>query len=368
MATALIESGRNRLGHSLALAMWWCGWLMLGEFGRRYTPLMADGVAPLAVWLCSVAASVRLVDLLGSSPSRLSKVIVAGSAVTCAALLWTPAGGGAAALLLAAASWGVLVVAADRVASPLDGSTHPRAPDIFLAGFGAVMAWMVSDLGVWGAAGLIALCGMWLAAVYRRVGKQETDRQGAGHRVPAGWACLVSVERDWIVRCTRAAMVPMMASLMFSSEWCIGAGSTERATAIGVHLASMFLLPCLLKALDIRLGALWLALPMGVSGLCLVVRPGTDSLMVASMAQSVAWGLSYVVVQKSLPGVNRDADATGWSHVLIAIGAVTALGLAVATVGPIALSLVQAALGIGAVAMAAASLAPLAVSVAWRRS
>lgn len=367
MATALIEPRLTRLGHALSLAVWWCGWLMLGELGRKYAPLAADGVAPLAVWLCSMVASMRLMDLLGSSPSRLSNLIVVEASVTTGALVWASIGGGAAAVLLAAAFWGMLVVAVDRAARALDGPTRRLAADIPMAGVGAVMAWTVSGRGVWGAAGLIAPCGLCLAWLCRRAGGEDVDDMEARRCMPQGWACLLGADGDWIVRCTRAAMVPMMASLMFSSEWCVGAGSTERTTAVGIHLASMFLLPCLLSALGVRLATVWLALPMGASAVFLVVLPGADGLMAASATQSVAWGLSYVAGPKPALRANSDAAVTGWGHVLAVIAAVTALGIAGVSVGPIALSSAQAALGIGVVALALASINPLAAAPVWRR-
>ncbi|WP_428422777.1 hypothetical protein [Methylibium sp.] len=157
-----------------------------------------------------------------------------------------------------------------------------------------------------------------------------------------------------------------MASLMFSSEWCVGAGSSDRTTAIGAHLVSMFLLPCLLRACGVRVAAAWLALPMGASAMLLVVLPGADGLMAASMTQSLAWGLSFVVGPKHAPSVNGEVGAAGFSLALVAIGAVIALGLAGSAVGPFALLSVHAALGIGAVTAALVSISPLATAVAWR--
>jgi hypothetical protein len=366
MATALIEAGLKRLAHSLSLALWWSGWLVLGELGRRHAPLLADGVAPLVLWMCSVATSMRLIDVLCTSPKRLSNVIVWASMATGGALLWTPAGGGAAALLLASASWGVLTVAADRAARAFDAAARHRAVDIVPAALGALLAWATADRGVSAAVCLIALGGVSLAAACRGGRNWGAAQVGAGHGMPAGWSCVAVAGEDWVVACTRAVMLPMMTSLMFSSDWCVSAGLTDRTTAMGVHLASMFLLPCLLRASGIRLASAWLALPMGASVLMLLVLPGADAWMAASMTQSVAWGLSYVMGPRRAQRESDARGAPGAGLVLLTVGAVAALGLAGATFGPVALSLSHAALGIAAVAAALLSRSPRAAAVAGK--
>ena len=178
--------------------------------------------------------------------------------------------------------------------------------------------------------------------------------------MPAGWSCIASTDGDGVLRCTRAVMLPMMGALMFSADWCVSSAVLDQTTATGAHLATMFLLPCLLKACRIRLASAWLALPMAASLACLLVLPGTQGLMAASMTQSVAWGLSYVVdAPPALPSTDEVGVAT-WVKALFVIAIVAALGLAGAAAGPKALMLFHAALGMGAVVAALRSLTPRA--------
>lgn len=389
MSRASFQVVSRAASQSLSQAIWWGALLMLGEFGRRYAPLLADGLAPLVLWLLALATSAQFAGILFVTAHRVARTIALASILTVAALFLAWAGGGAEAILAAAASWGLLAVAVDRAARLLSGppSGDPsRGPsggspgglyrqqsaDIPTAALGALMAWLASGQGVWGVACLIALCSACLAASCRGAAQTGLGADAVGDKrlvrfmrcMPAGWSCIASADSDGVLRCTRAVMLPMMGALVFSADWCVSSAVLDQTTATGIHLLAMFLLPCLLKACRIRLASAWLALPMGASLIGLLVLPGVQGLMAASITQSVAWGLSCVSYARPALPASDEAGLASWAKALLVIAIVAGLGGAAA--GPKAFLLIHAALGIGAVLAALQSLIRVAGSASGR--
>jgi len=297
---------RALLARALAWALWWGAWLVLGELGRRFTPLWADGLLPLALWLATVGVGARWLARAVPSARVLQWLLPASAGAGAVALALCHAGGGAAALLGAALAWGLLTAAAQQLA--------------------------------WG------------------VGARMDARRAAAWQ-PMGWSCLVGggAGDAPVTRITRAAMLPMMASLGLMSDQCAAAG-VGPTLALGLHLAAMLLPAWLLRRLGRQLRhPAWLAVPMGASVLALLVLPGVQGWMAAALAQSIAWGLACTPAGSAHgPRAARAPGASRWSGDVLPAAAVALLGGAVAAFGPGAVPAVQLALGLFAVGAAAA--------------
>jgi hypothetical protein len=348
MATAHTDRTASLLARALTWTLWWSAWLVLGDLGPRYGPVHAGGVLPLAAWLLFIVVTARAAGAWRPSTTRVCIALMASTMTAAAALRWACVGGGETAVLLAAAIWGIVIVFADLAARAIVEATPRSAVEALPAALGAAVAWAASAANTLRAASLVILCGSALAAL---CGQRGVRRRGVEHRgdpMPLAWSCLAIRDGDWVAVCARAAMVPMMASLTFMPDWCAAAGSPDRSMAAGVHLALMLLLPGLLHALDVRpTHPVWLALPMGAGLLLLASLPGVRGWMAASLAQSLAWGMSFTAAPQQAPR-RHACDGPSLASALAIVAAFYALGTAASAFGPIALSSAHAALGIGA--------------------
>ncbi|WP_213957622.1 hypothetical protein [Variovorax sp. dw_954] len=291
---------------SLAWALLIGGWLVLGTLGQLRLPLWAGGLAPVALWLGTIGLGLRFGSSRVPSAAQLRAILVLAGLATVAALAWASDNGGAVAIALASIGWGVLVVAASRAAR-----RRPACPT-----------------------GLIHCA------------------------LPAANWTSWSDPAMWPVQSARWAMLPMMASLAITAQWCGGAWGSAPWLSSGLHLSAMLLPSVALHLARVRLhtnAGVALAMAAGLAMLC--VLPVLQGLMAASMCHSLAWGLAW----SSRPGpapVHRGSPrlAPGVLGALAPAACVWGLGLAIDGRGPWALWWVHFGLGTLATVGAAVAL------------
>jgi hypothetical protein len=150
--TAAARAGAARLAlvRTLAWAMLFGGWLVLGRLGRQHLPLWAGGQLPIALWLATIGALLALAARWPCKPPTLRVVQVGAGAVAGAAgVAAGHAAGTMTAVMLMALAWGVLLVAVSTGvrALRLAQSGTPPAPLLPAAG-GALLACVVAgELG-----------------------------------------------------------------------------------------------------------------------------------------------------------------------------------------------------------------------------
>jgi hypothetical protein len=267
---------------TLAWALFIGGWLVLGALGRATSVLWFSGLLPVATWLAVAGAATAFGRR--RAPSRA--LVVAAALLTVASLAWCGASGDAAAATSAAVGWGVLSCAAAR----------------------------------------------------------RADEVGAG--VAPGCAVVPGLPLDaagWLAFGARWTMLPMMAALAVSSDWCAGLGLSA-GQGVALHVAAMLAPAVLLRACR---SPLWMAAFMLAGVAAVPLWPGVRGWMAMSLLHAVAWGIAWAQ-QREAPhaGGSRSPDPRdeGWSRMAPAV-TVLGLGVTIAQFGPRGLVAVHVALG-----------------------
>ena len=277
------RSPASRLAHAAPEALAW------GLFAGGWLVLGALGRATSVLWFAGLApvgawlVTAGALSAFGRRARPSRGTVIVAAAVTGASLAWCARFGDAAAALLAAAGWGVLSCAASRSA----GALAPAC---------AVAPQALAD--------------------------------------PACWPAFAA----------RWAMLPMMAALAVSPDWCAGLGLSTRQD-VALHLAAMLLPAAVLRG---RVSPAWIALAMAASLAALAAWPGVRGWAALSLLQALAWGLA-VPRREDV----RAMRASPWWTVAPGL-VVFALGALVAAFGLPGLVLVQAALALASLAGAGA--------------
>jgi len=352
-AIEAMDPMRLLAARTLTWALLFGGWLVLGTLGQLRLPLWAGGLAPVALWL-GTAGLVRCGRSISLSAAWLRAIVVLAGLATAAALAGAAEGGGVLAIAAASIGWGVLLVAASRTVQMARAATRRPPSPVVPAAAGAALAWMVAGdpatgssvaAALWPAA--IALPALLLAALVPGHGTRKGGRPGLFDctSMAAGWAPW----RDpatWAVQSARWAMLPMMASLAVTSQWCGSAWGLSPSQASGLHLGAMLLPPLVLHLSRVRLpNAMGVGLAMAAGLVMLCALPGLQGLMAASMCHSLAWGLASFA-QVDAPPVSRSPNLPlGVLRAVAPACCVWVLGLAIADSGPWALWWVHFTLG-----------------------
>jgi hypothetical protein len=355
---------RLALARSLAWALLFGGWLVLGEAGQRHLPLWAGGLVPLALWLAGMG--LLLVCLRGR---RVSMGLLRAALLAAGMLL---AGLGLAvgtpALLLASALlWSMLLVAASLTVQALrrQAPSRPPAP-LVPATAGALLAWslvVVSDASA-GPGPAVGAAALALALLVPRGAAPVPACRGSLFDCSLPWPDPARWRRvaDWPQQAALLAMLPMMATLPAMAAWCRSDWGLSPATGVLWHLAAM-LLPALLllhglARAPVPVRQVAVAALMGASGVVMWARPGLDGLMVVALLQAAAWSLAWAGPMLGPPAetarVARPVESGTAGRVLAPPLLVLTLGVFTADFGPDALRAVQALLATLALVGAAA--------------
>jgi len=352
------------LARTLAWALWFGGWLVLGEAGHRHMPLWAGGLLPLALWLAGVGLL-----LLGLQRRRVSMgVLRAALLASATALAGMGVAVGTPALLLGSAlAWSMLLVAASLTVQALrrQAPSRPPAP-LVPATAGALLAWSlvaVSDMSTaHGAAVAVAALALALL-VPRRASPVPACRGGLFDcSLPAPDAARWRHPSNWPQQAALLAMLPMMATLPAMAVWCRSDWGLSPATGLLWHLAAMLLPALLMRHALARAPAqvrnVMVVALMGASAVAMWARPGLDGLMWVALLQAAAWSLAWAGPMLRPPAETNRAqhapEAGSASRLLAPPLLVLALGVLTADFGPDALRAVQALLAALALAGAAA--------------
>ncbi|MBL8351080.1 MAG: hypothetical protein JNL87_12305 [Burkholderiaceae bacterium] len=310
---------RLALARSLAWALLFGGWLVLGALGRQQLPLAAGGLLPVALWLAALGAALALASRRSWSPTALRRTLsgAALAAVLAAAVAGSALAGPAPAigLLALAVAWAALLVAASLAVRLLrHGATRRPPPPALPALAGAALAWAwAGEPAGWSAQWLatpsrhgVAVAGVALALLLllpRRASPVSACRAGLFDCALA-LAPLQAWRRPalWPQATAALAMLPMMATLALMADWCGAAGFSPLAST-AAHLAAMLAPALLLRAwgatgrvpISDTMAAAVTAALLVLGGLALA-RPGIDGLMSAGLLHGLAWGLAWSTV------------------------------------------------------------------------
>jgi hypothetical protein len=358
-----------------AWALLFGGWLVLGALALRHGPGGAGWLAPLALWLASVALAQRALARAALAPGALRALLLLAGAVAAVGVVrgqW----------LLAAPAWGLLLVAAStvvkrqrvlRVGTP---APSPRGAALLAALLGAAVA------GDPGAGAPLAAVPLVLAVVLAML----VPTAPATISSPA--ACRSSLFdcalggpswQAWrqpqarLPAVAALAMLPMMALLPWMAEACRATGPEAGLgprSLVALHLLAM-LLPAWWPR---RVPAACVAALLVAGGGVALLWPAGNGPMGAMLLQAVAWGCVWR--QAVVPGPGRPGwapeqgfeRASGQACAGAAPGA--GVGAGVGTAGALAVLLLGAALmswpGPPTAAMAAvAVLLGVAAAAAW---
>lgn len=355
MLTVLTNAqGRQAISRALAWALLMGGWLALGALGRLVLPLWADGLGLVALWLGTMGALTYLNPSILHSRRSLRWLTASAGSGTALMLAWACDGGGVVPALLAAVSWGVLLVAASRMVRMLRTDSPKSPPPFVPAAVGATLAWVIAgDPMTWPTIGSAISV---LAASAVLVLLARSGSNGPGWRtglfdcaLPVSGAHLLRDPGGWPAACARWAMVSMMASQSVTTEWCTTAIGATPSHVVGAHLAAMLLPPLFLHIAGVVLRSrAWTALPMagGLISICWI--PGLLGIMVASLCQSIAWGLAWHTHIHSPKGRCAAQEPLNAFALLAPACWVVGIGVTLADSGPGVLALIH--FGLGAVA------------------
>jgi hypothetical protein len=359
------------LVRTLAWALLFGGWIVLGTLGRQHLAPWAAGQAPVALWLATIGALLALAARRPPTLRQLRATLVAAGLVLAFALATAGRGGGGPALALAAIAWGVLLVAVSLVvrALRLMQAGVPPAP-LLPALAGAVLVWLASGdpgrlhdrLDVIALALAVAALTVAALVIARAPAYQPSGCRSGLFDCSLPMPSMAAWHRTgaWPMHAAALAMLPMMAALPVMAEWC---GATPGWFADGTvwHLGAM-VVPALClrgwlqRADHQRVNAAVAALLLA-GGVALLVWPGLNGLIAAALLHAMAWSLGWAA-----PMVRREAVAAGASRPARVHGpatlaqagltavAVLALGMAIEVAGLQALVAVHAALAVMALA------------------
>jgi hypothetical protein len=336
--TVLLNAARTA-----AWALLFGGWLVLGALALRHGPAGWLMLAPLALWLASVAMAQRMLAQHRPEPWRLRwLLLLAGVAAA--------AGVAHGAWLLAAPAWGLLLVAASAVVRwrrPLAGAgaPSPRGPALLAA---MAVAAVAGDprTGV----PLAAVPALLAVALALLVPAAASPTRGACRSSLFDCALGAAPWQAWrqpqarLHAVAALAMLPMMALLPWMAEAC--RGSAAEAGLGPRMLVALHLLAMLLPAWSPRPvpAAVVAGLLVGGGGVALAL-PGGSGAMWAMLLQAAAWGCVWREAVQ--PGPARRGPEVGCAGAL----AVLALGAGLmAWPGPptSVLAAVSVALGLAA--------------------
>jgi len=361
---------RLALVRTLAWALLFAGWLVLGELGHLHLAQWAGGLLPVALWLAGIGALLALAARRPPPAWAVHLALVAAGVALALAL--SVADRGVPAVLLAALAWAVLLVALSMAVRALRAAQAgvPPAP-LLPALAGAVLAW--------GAQGSLATLLLVASAVALTVTALLCSRATRGdQRLSACRAGLFDCSLplpsiaawrhsgDWPQHAAALVMLPMMAALPAMNGWC-GAASGGLGKLSAWHLGAM-----VLPALCLRRGLAQvshstlnagLATLLVAGAMALLAWPDLNGLMLAALLHTMAWSLAWAAPMLARGAVERreaalrapPAVATLSQAGLIAT-AMLLLGLALDRYGPQALAMVH---------MALAGLALVGLLLAW---
>ena len=338
---ALLSAARTA-----AWALLFGGWLVLGALALHHGPAGWLLLAPLALWLASVALALRVLARHGPGPWALrALLLLAGVAAA--------AGVAQGAWLLAAPAWGLLLVAASAVVRrrrpPAGaGSASPRGPALWAALAAAAVA---GDPRT-GAplAAVPALLALGLALLVPAAAASHT--RGGCRSSLFDCALGAAPWRAWgrpqarLHAVAALAMLPMMALLPWMAEACRAsaaeAGLGPR-TLVALHLLAMLLPAWWPRRVPPAVVA---ALLVG-GGLVALALPGGTGPMWAMALQAAAWGCVWREAVTAGAGPAARGQGPGGAGVL----AVLALGAGLmAWPGPPAAAMAAVAVGLGLLA------------------
>ncbi len=351
---------------TLAWALLFGGWTVLGTLGRHHLPAWAAGQAPVALWLATVGAALAL-SARGSPQALPLRALLCGAGLALATLLAAAGrGGGGVALMGAAVAWGVVLVAVSMAVRRLRLEQPRRPPAPLLPALaGAAIAWACSGELARLHERLDALAVALLAAaltVSLLLGARAAARPSSGCRaglfdcsLPMPSLAAWRERRDWPLQAAALAMLPMMAALPAMVDWCASAPGWWAADAMAWHLAAM-VLPALgarawlqrvgRRRLNTVLAGLLLA-----GGVSMLAWPGLNGLMLCALLHAAAWSLAWAAPMLRREVLSAPARAQRVATVGVAVMtacAVLALGLAIDRFGPPALMAVHGALALAA--------------------
>jgi hypothetical protein len=354
---------RLALARTLAWALLFGGWLVLGEAGQRQLPLWAGGLVPLALWLAGLGVLLGLLQGRRVSIRHLRTVLLAaGSVLACIGLM----PGRSAPVLLAALAWSLLLVAASLSVQALRRATPSRPPaPLVPATAGALLAWSLVSLpgaSAWPGVA-IAAAALALALLVPRSAAPVPACRGGLFDCSLPWPDPARWRRvaDWPRQAALLAMLPMMATLPAMADWCRSDWGLSPASSTLWHLAAMLLPALLLRRWLARAGeqarGVAVTLLMVASGGAMWAYPGLAGLMVVTLLQAIAWSLVWAWPMLRPSGaapIARRSSALGAAmRTLAPAFAVLALGSFTADLGPDALRAAQALLAVLALAGAA---------------
>ena len=344
---------------TLAWALLFGGWFVLGALGNARTPSNAGGgmsaVWPMALWLLAVGALLALTRRRGFSRVRLAWAFGAAASMAAWALSGLPGSTSLAALALA---WAGLLVGASRAVRLLRQcqTKLPPAP-VAPAIAGAALAWLgAGDLPTVAQHPGLTAAALALAATLLALLVPARAQDASGCRAGlfdcslpfaslAQWRPLA----DWPRRAAAFVMLPMMATLPTLAERCAAAG-TSVATMTALHLAAMLLPAWAAKPFALSMSPRQLRAAVTALLITGAVLPwwwaGWNGLMTASLLHCSAWSLAWAV-----PMLQRDAPHAAARGSALGAGARSALalmvlGLAIEQLGPAALQVCLSALAL----------------------
>jgi hypothetical protein len=273
---------------TLAWALWLGGWLVLGGFGHRHLPLLAGGLAPLALWLVCIGLLLAVPRPL--SPRWLAFCLVTGAVLAAAGLWWARA-------MPLACGWALLLVAASRVVKRLRRDRAPNAP-LAPAAAGALLAWVMAGdptaLALQAVALALLLAALVLTVLLPRLGAVAPGCRAGLFDCALPLAALAPwrIASQWPQQAALLAMLPMMAALPAAADWCSTSGWPPRAVT-AAHLAAMLLPPWLLRHLGAEARRVTIATLLLAGGAALWLQPSVQGLMSAALLHGTAWGLAW---------------------------------------------------------------------------
>jgi len=358
---------RLATARTLAWALLFGGWIVLGTLGRQHLPTWAAGQAPVALWLVTLGAT--LVGSARRPPTpRALRTVLAGAGLGLAvALAAIGRGGAGAAVMSAAVCWGVLLVAVSLAVRSLRFAQPglPPAP-LLPAATGAGVAWLGTGelpglherLDAIGLALAVAALAVALLLAARATGRAPGGCRAALFDCSLALPSLSAWRRsgDWPLHAAALAMLPMMAALPAMVDWC-AVSPPWFGAATAWHLAAMVLPAVTLRAWLQRVARRRLngvvAVLLLAGGLALLGWPGLYGLMLAAVLHALAWSLAWAAPMVSRERAPRAAAQPARLQGLAPLGAalsmaaaVLALGIAIDRFGPQALMAVHAALAV----------------------
>ncbi len=360
-----IEAAAAPLRLALARACAWAllvgGWIGIGALALRFAPSLVYGFALVGLWLLALGGAATAVTRGGVRRSTRAVALCIGAAITGIGLLSTVSGGGLPALLLAVIGWALLTALASGVVRSLRlAQTAVPAPPIAAATLGALCAGLVlgdpadlpalaTRLAVFVGAIVLLLVVLQLPASDRP--RAPGCRAGLFDCSLPAWPAGAWRDRlQWPMLLAGLAMLPMMAALPLTADWCRAQSVAPQAMVL-LHLAAMFVPALLLK----RSVACWsphtlstvcAALLAGGAALALWAAAPYDLLGVA-VTHGAAWGLAWsgqlwAPARRGRQGASPLLAAIGYAALTLAFG------LVVEHEGARGVATVHAALGLAA--------------------